>query len=217
MADRLKPEPEQVDVPMGRVGIGLFLALFCIVTVTGCRDIAQAEPDTRAALRALLSAEEVTVTPKALSDMGSGVPPLLMEVAQNAEEDPLLRSRALSLLRYYPDDPRVAAFLEGMVRQKSLNPVLLRSALHSHGTVSGQKAVSALAPYLSSDDPLIREAAGRALAATKDQGAMAMVRQAAEREDDPSVKKTFRRLADQPAGETKKPSLDKGRPSPLGR
>jgi HEAT repeat protein len=200
---------------MALVGIRLFLTLLCIVAVIGCRDIAQAEPDTRAALRALLSAEEVTVTPKALSDMGSGAPPLLMEVAQNAEEDPLLRSRALSLLRYYPDDPRVAAFLEGMVNQKGLNPVLLRSALHSHGMVSGKKAVPALTPYLSSKDPLIREAAGRGLAATKDQEAMAMVKQAADREGDPSVKQTLQRLADQPARETKKPSLEKGSPSPL--
>lgn len=198
------------------VGIRLWLVVLFVIGVTGCRDLAQAEPDRRAALRALLSAEEVRVTPKTLSDLGSGVPQLLMEVAQNAEEDPLLRSRALSLLRHYPDEPRVAAFLEGMVNQKGLNPVLLRSALHSHGTVSRGKAVPALAPYLSSEDPLIREAAGRALAATRDQGAMAMVKQAADREGDPSVKRTLQRLAEQPPRDTKQPTLEKGRPSPFG-
>ena len=205
----------RIGIRMALVGIGISLVLVSVVAVAGCRDIAQAEPDTRAALRALLSAEEVTVTPKTLSDLGSGVPQLLMEVAQDAEEDPLLRSRALSLLRHYPDDPRVAAFLEGMVNQKALNPVLLRSALHSHGAVSRGKAVPALAPYLSSEDPLIREAAGRALAATKDQGAMAMVKQAADREGDPSVKQTLQRLADQPTHDTKKPNLEKGSPSPF--
>ena len=93
--------------------------------------------------------------------------------------------------------------------------MLLRSALHSHGAVSRGKAVPALAPYLSSEDPLIREAAGRALAATKDQGAMAMVNQAAEREGDPSVKRTLQHLADQPTHDTKKPNLEKGSPSPF--
>jgi HEAT repeat protein len=202
-------------IRMALVGIRFSLALLSVVIVTGCRDIAQAEPDARAALRALLSAEEVTVTPKTLSDMGSGVPQLLMEVAQNPEEDPLLRSRALSFLRHYPDDPRVAAFLEGMVNQKGLNPVLLRSALHSHGAVSRGKAVPALAPYLASEDPLIREAAGRALAATKDQGAMAMVKQAADRESDPSVKQTLQHFADQPTRGRETPNLEKGSPSPF--
>lgn len=193
----------------GRACIRLWLVLVCVLAVTGCRDIARAEPDTKAALRALLSAEEVTVRPKTLSDLGIGVPQILIEVAQNTEEDPLLRSRALSLLRHYPDDPRVAAFLEAMVGQKGLDPVLLRSALHSHAVVSRSKAIPALAPYLSSEDPLIREAAGRALVATKDQGAMAMVKQAADRESDPSVKQTLHHLADQPKAE--KGSLNLGK------
>lgn len=202
-------------IRMAQPGMRIVLALVSLVAATGCRDIARAEPDTRAALRALLSAEEVTVTPKTLSDMGSDVPQRLMEVAQNAEEDPLLRSRALSLLRHYPDDPRVALFLEGMVNQKGLNPVLLRSALYSHGVVSRGKAVPALAPYLSSEDPLTREAAARALTATKDQGAMAMVKQAADREGDPSVKQTLQRLVDRPPHETKLPNLERRSPSPF--
>jgi HEAT repeat protein len=202
----LQEEVALMTTGFGRACLRLWLVLVCVVAVTGCRDIARAEPDTRAALRALLSAEEVTVTSKTLSDLGSGVPQILIEVAQNTEEDPLLRSRALSLLRHYPDDPRVAAFLEAVVSQTGLDPVLLRSALHSHGAVSRGKAIPALAPYLSSEDPLIREAAGRGLVATKDQSAMAMVKEAADRERDPSVKQTLHRLADQ--SKTKKGSLN---------
>lgn len=154
-----------------------------------------AESSARAALDALLNAEEITVSERTLLPLGNQVPSILMTIADDEGEDPLRRTRALSLLRYYSQETTVPTFLKQFSKRHHTNGLLLKPALYAWALGSDQNTVPDLAAFLSSDNPLIRHSAATALAATKDSRAQAILEQALVTEQDHTLKKELQRLS----------------------
>lgn len=169
---------------------GLWLLSWCLLAA------GPADADVRSSLDALLNAEEVRVSAKTLHALGPTVPDLLIEVAADRAEDPLRRTRAIALMKYFPQNQRVSDFLLEAVSHPPDNPVILRSALLALGRQAKAKAVDALAPHLSSSDPLERAAAAKGLAATNDPKAKVLLERAANQEPDIGVKKIMGRLSE---------------------
>lgn len=158
-----------------------------------------AEADVQSNLDALLNAEEVRVSAKTLHALGPTVPDLLIEVAADRAEDPLRRTRAIALMKYFPQHQRVSDFLHDTVTHPPDNPVILRSAMLAFGRSAKAKAVDALAPHLTASDPLERAAAAKGLAATNDPKAKVLLERAASQEQDAGVRKILGRLSDKMA------------------
>ncbi len=169
---------------------GLWLFTCCLWAV------GPADADVRSSLDALLNAEEVRVSAKSLQALGPTVPDLLIEVAADRAEDPLRRTRAIMLMKYFPQDQQVSDFLHDTVTHPQDNPVILRSALLAFGRSAKAMAVDALAPHLAAADPLERAAAAKGLAATNDPKAKVLLERAARQEQDAGVKKILGRLSE---------------------
>lgn len=147
-------------------------------------------------LQSLLAAEEHVASAEELNRIGPEVPDLLIGLAQDRNQDIAHRARATSYLGYYEGNPKVEAFLSGLVKAPESETPLLRRGLRALAHVSKGKAVPTISPHLKSTDTLVREAAAQALADTEDAGALRTLQEAAAQEREPFLKKRMQEMAD---------------------
>ncbi len=128
----------------------------------------------------LLQGFEWHERPSDLALLGEGVDRVLMEIVANPQWHGVIRFRALSSLRYYPN-PEVARFLEDMIARDP-DPDLLRRGLAAYAHAFGKNQPSKVAhlaePLLTHENPHVRIQAANTLRTLPDDTLSPGVRQA---------------------------------------
>lgn len=136
-------------------------ALLLLATpATAAPALSKAQITERA--RVLLSGFEFVPTADAWDALGpaGAVADVLMTLTK--DQTGLVRYRAMSSLAHFPT-PGVKTFLVSNAQQTSLAPRLRAKALRALGAGFKEQALTALTPMLSEADPVIREAAVKAM------------------------------------------------------
>jgi hypothetical protein len=152
--------------------------------------------DPPATLLALLAAEEYVPTDQDLFPFGAEAPDLILAVARDTSQDPYIRARAVSALQYYPGHSRAEDYVADLVDQSAGNGPLLRAALHVFAKIAKDRSVAPIARFLSSSDPLLREAAAQALADTQSPHAIPWLERAETSESETFLKQEMNTLTE---------------------
>ena len=137
----------------------------------GARSPSPRTPDEqREALIGLLGATELRLGRALLDTVGDDVPHQLILVADLPAVAPIVRTRAVAALAYYPS-PQTRGYLVSLLHERSLantavGALLRRQAIRSLGAGFGEGAIDDLIPLQGDRDPLIREAVARGLGDT---------------------------------------------------
>lgn len=156
---------------------------------------AQPMQASREALLRILSGYEYVPSAQDLAMLGPGVPDLLMQIVHDQDAMKYHRLRALGLLRHYSDRSDVHSFLTRLLSETNLPSGFLRAAIVVLGQTAKGKAISTLAPFLSSNDVDIREATAKALYATGEPTTAGLLREAAVSEPESFLKKSMEKMS----------------------
>ncbi len=123
---------------------------------------AQAGP-TRASVRQLLSGIEDVPTDADWRRVGDRALPLLIELYNDPREAPYVRLRAVGATAAFPV-PAVRTFLRAVARAPEQSDLFVAEAVEALARGFGAAAVPDVAAFLGHEEPVVREAAARALA-----------------------------------------------------
>ena len=141
-------------------------------------------------VQAILSQYEGAPTAEQLRAMGPDTLRVLISLYDSAQAPAYVRLRVLSAVRHFPT-PATRAFLLAVLRVPNQSDLHQRQALLSLGSAFGDAARVDISRSLSSQHPVVREAAGRALHRIGTRAARRMIVEHSARERDPAVRRTF--------------------------
>ncbi|MEM9194512.1 MAG: HEAT repeat domain-containing protein [Myxococcota bacterium] len=151
-----------------------------------------ADPPTRSQIRSLLSGYEFVPTAEQIQSLGHEALPLLIELANDGAEPPFVRLRAVRLTAAFPT-PATRTFLLAMVRAPNQSDLMMRQAVLALGQAFGERCIPDVAPFLSHRDPVVREAAVRALSRVGTNDARERIRRRMAQETSPHLRREIRR------------------------
>ena len=122
-----------------------------------------ADPAVDARVDALLSGYEYVPTAKDWAGVGEGVQAVLLARAVDATAPLTRRARAVSALVHFPTEA-VRKRLEAWLADAKAPPIIRRKAAAVLGAAFAERAGPALRAAAADPDPLLQEAARRALA-----------------------------------------------------
>lgn len=153
---------------------------------------AQSNGPTRAQVRELLSGIEDTPSDTDWHRIGERVLPILMELANDANEPPFIRWRAVGATAAFPR-PAVRTFLVALGRVDGQDDLMLAQVVNALGRGFGDGALQELDRYLRHREPVVREAAARQLGRLQSQRAQTALRAQLRVERLPHVRVTIER------------------------
>jgi hypothetical protein len=168
----------------------IFLLAAGPLALAAPKALAPASPVTRATVEARL--RNYQPDPAAWRALGGGVDQRLVEIGGDPKVEPLLRSRALSTLAWFPG-PATRKLLESTVEGKAASSdpgdrLLVRKAAVALGWLGGVRVPALLAPLLESQDAEVRLDAAVALGLTRLPVAADLLRDRLAVETTPAVK-----------------------------
>lgn len=110
----------------------------------------------------MLSGIEDTPTDADWQRVGERALPILIELYNDADEAPFVRMRAVGASAAFPR-PATRTFLLAVARAEGQSDLFVREALLALARGFGRGAVNDVAPFLAHAEPVVREAAARAL------------------------------------------------------
>jgi len=150
---------------------------------------AQAAP-SRERVRQMLSGVEDTPSDEGWRRLGDGVIPVLIDLYDDPDEAPYVRLRAIGATAAFPR-PAVRTFLLAVARLEGQGDLFVREALLALARGFGAAASGDLRPFLAHDEPVVREAAARALGQVGDAGATRALRARLAVERDATVREAI--------------------------
>lgn len=136
----------------------MFLSLWVLVPALAS---AQAAPSRRQ-VRAMLSGIEHTPTEADWRRIGAGALPLLIDLYADRSEPAFVRLRAIGATAAFPG-PATRTFLLAVARAEGQSDLFIREAVNALARAFGSRASADVAPFLEHDEPVVRDAAARAL------------------------------------------------------
>lgn len=123
---------------------------------------ASATPPSKAQLRALLSGFEHTPDAQTWRALGPEALPVLIDLYDDADAPQYVRLRSVHAVSFYPS-PATRTFLLAVARAPGQSDLFVRQAVLSIGRAFGARAVDDIRPFLSHEEPVVREGAATAL------------------------------------------------------
>lgn len=153
---------------------------------------ASATPPSKAQLRALLSGFEHTPDAQTWRALGREALPVLIDLYDDADAPPYVRLRAVHAVSFYPT-PATRTFLLAVAAAPRQSDLFVRQAVLSLGRAFGARAVDDLRPFLSHDEPVVRESAAAALGRVRTDAALSALRGRLSVETSAQVRETIER------------------------
>ena len=153
---------------------------------------AQSNGPTRAQVRELLSGIEDVPSDADWQRIGERVIPILMELANDANEPPYVRMRAVSATAAFPR-PAVRTFLVALGRAEGQGDLMIAQVVSALGRAFGDRALQELDGYLHHEEAVVREAAARQLGRLQSDRARTALRAQLRVERLPHVRVTIER------------------------
>lgn len=150
---------------------------------------AQAAP-SRERVRQMLSGVEDVPSDEDWRRLGDGVIPVLIDLYGDADQPPYVRLRAVGAVAAFPR-PAVRTFLLAVTRVEGQSDLFIREAVMALARGFGAAASADVSPFLGHDEPVVREAAARALGRIGDAGATRALRARLTVERDSTVRATI--------------------------
>jgi len=145
---------------------------------------------TASQVQVILSQYEEAPTAEQLRRMGPDTLRVLISLYDEERTPAYVRLRVLSAVRHYAT-PATRTFLLAVLRLPNQSDLHQRQALLSLASAFGDGARVEIARSLSSQHPVVREAAGRALRRIGTAAARRLIVEHGARERDPGVRRTF--------------------------
>jgi HEAT repeat protein len=140
-----------------------------------------------------LSHFERTATAEELRSLGPNTLQRLMQLYQATNSPGYVKLRALGALRHFPA-PATRSFLVAVLEVPGQVDLHKRHALLSLAHAFGATARDEIRPYLNDPEPVVREAAGRALAHLGDTLSLRDIAQRVSQENNRYVRETLESL-----------------------
>lgn len=122
--------------------------------------------------------------------LGEGVVPILFELANDPSEPPYVRLRAVGATASFPS-PATRAFLVAVTRVQGQTDLMIAEAVRALGRRFGPAALRDVTPLLAHREPLVREAAARALAGMRTPAARSALQERLRVERDLAVREAL--------------------------
>jgi HEAT repeat protein len=165
---------------------------------------------SKAHLRELLSGYETVPPASTWAALGPSALRGLAELYQDHSQPPYVRLRAVWAASHY-ETALCREFLLAVANAPGQNDLFVRQAVLALGRAFGARATEALVPFLSRPEPVVRVAAGRALARIGNPAARRALSERLRVESSPSVRASL-----EAALQTPRPSLGAERGSGIG-
>lgn len=135
-----------------------FAWILCLLVPVG----ASAQAPSRERVRAMLSGIEEVPTDADWRRLGDATLPVLIELYTDRSEAPYVRLRAVGATGAFPREA-TRTFLLAVANAEGQSDLFVREAVHALARAFGPRAVGDVRGFLGHPEPVVREAAARAL------------------------------------------------------